>query len=124
MAAALEIPRAEHLSIKVPIDRLIERGARQRRRAPQEEGEALVSVGVSPGASGSAGPAGGPTPETPSSAASNGTRRRMRVLPALGLKNKAEQVDYARHREVPTDGNPELMTMPALKDAAYTYDEV
>eukprot|EP00959_Pyramimonas_sp_CCMP1952_P014270 302178-Pyramimonas_sp.AAC.1 len=48
----------------------------------------------------------------------------MRVLPSLGIKNKAELVDYARQREVPTDGNPELMTMPALKDAAYAHDEV
>ena len=48
----------------------------------------------------------------------------MRVLPALGIKNKSELVEYVLAHEVPTDGNPELMTMPALKDAAYAYDEV
>ena len=48
----------------------------------------------------------------------------MRVLPPLGQKNKQELVDYIRDHEVPTDGNPDLMTMPALKSAAYAYDEV
>ena len=48
----------------------------------------------------------------------------MRVLPPLGLKNMQELVDYIGDHEVPTDGNPDLMTMPALKSAAYAYDEV
>ena len=46
----------------------------------------------------------------------------MRVLPPLGQKNKL--VDYVRDHEVPTDGNPDLMTMTALKSAAYSYDEL
>ena len=48
MAEVLEISRARNLSTTVPIDRLMEAGARQRRRTPQEEGEALVSVGAPP----------------------------------------------------------------------------
>ena len=46
------------------------------------------------------------------------------MLPPLGQKNKQELVDYVRDHEVPVDGNPDLMTMIALKNAAYSYDEV
>ena len=92
MAEVLDIPAPRELGISVLIDKLMEAGSKRRWRTPQEEGEALVSVGVSPGASGSGGV---PAPGTPSSVASSAsTKRRMRVLPALGVKTNAEMIFF------------------------------
>ena len=47
----------------------------------------------------------------------------MRVLPAIGNRNKNELVDYVRENQIPIEGNPMNMTMIALRAAASSHDE-